>query len=154
MRKSTHENLIEYAFKPFTRQLIKMAHQKSDIAYSEMDRYLEKKCGFSRLYRNATGFLAGTLMDAMWYGLEKDVPLLNMLLVRVNDRVAGPGAGPYMAKWFSKPKFKNYDARKKHWREWRQYCAQGRREVYAFKKWDKIYDQMRDSGWLDEPLRK
>lgn len=155
MLSSDRKTLIEHAFKPFVCKMIETAHRQTDIAYSEMDRWLEANHNFSRLDRNATGFLAGALMNSMWDGLKQErIPLLNVLLVRKNGRIAGPGASYYLGRYFRDQRFKLEDVRKHDCPMWNNYCAKARQQVYEYGGWNAVYSQLRDNGLLDKPLWK
>lgn len=94
------ENLKKHAAKPLAQWLIDAAKRRSFITYGEAKHRLETEKGFDTIFSPMMGVPAGELMDRI-LDVEPDCPLLNILLVRQDDRMPGDGAGPYMAKYLN-----------------------------------------------------
>ena len=71
--------------------------------------------------------------------VRPDCPLLNVLLVRREDRMPGSGAGSFMADYLGAPRLKSSGFRERHPRRWRSACDEIATDVYAFREWDEIY---------------
>ena len=135
---STLENLKKHATKPLTQWLIHAAKRRSSITYGEAKHRLETEKGFDTIFPMMVGEPAGELMNRI-QGIRRDCPLLNILLVRQDDRMPGDGAGPFMAKYLKDPRLASRGFRKRNLKRWREACNEIATVVYAFEDWEKIY---------------
>ena len=86
--RPTKENLKEHAAQPLAQWLIHAARRRSSITYGEAKLRLEREIGFSTIFPTTMGVPAGNLMYRM-QDVRPDCPLLNILLVRQEDRMPG-----------------------------------------------------------------
>ena len=137
--RPTNGNLNRYAVPPLTQWLILAAKHRSSLTYGIAKARLENEIGFNTLYRaTRVGYPAGALMSRM-LAVKPDCPLLNVLLVREKDRMPGPGAGPFMARYLDDRELAQKDIRDKDPQRWRSACDEIATDVYAFKEWDQVY---------------
>ena len=136
--RPTKENLRQYAAPVLAQWLIREAGRGSSITYGQAKRRLETEIGFSTIHSTRIGVPAGHLMDRL-LAARRNCPLLNILLVRQQDRMPGPGAGGYMAKYLKRPELRPPDYRDEHPAEWRAASEAIAADVYAFDEWDRVY---------------
>ena len=72
--------------------------------------------------------------------VQPDRPLLNFLLATQDDGMPGEGAGMYMANYLGRSKFSEPGYRDSHERQWRDACNKIVTEVYAFRDWDRVFE--------------
>ena len=136
--RPTKENLKEHAAQPLAQWLIHAARRRSSITYGEAKLRLEREIGFSTIFPTTMGVPAGNLMYSM-QDVRPDCPLLNILLVRQEDRMPGEGAGPFMADYLGDRRLASPGFRDRHPRRWRSACDEIATDVYAFADWNKVY---------------
>ena len=136
-----NENLKQRAAPALAQWLIREARHGSSITYGQVARRLEEEIGFGNIFPpSRIGIPAGHLMDLI---LEVDpgCPLLNVLLVRQEDRVPSDGAGGYMAAYLRQPELAEPGYRDNHPAGWRAASEAVAADVYAFAEWDQVYEQ-------------
>lgn len=148
--KPTIENLREYGSEPLTRWLITAAQERGTITYGEAKRRLEREHGFSTIFSAMMGKAAGAAMDNI-LAIDPNAPLINVLLVQQGDRMPGDGAGSYMARRFRRPILRGEDARKHHPEVWRNYFERAAAQVYAYRDWGALYEQVYERDFQPDP---
>ena len=108
--------------------------------YGEAKRRLEKEMGFDTIFSAHMGRPAGELMDRM-LAARPDCPLLNVLLVKQQDRMPGDGAGSYMATYLGDRELGERGYRKRNRSRWRKAFERVAKDVYAFDEWDQVYHE-------------
>ena len=90
---------------------------------------------------------AGELMDLI-QKVRPNCPLLNILLVKQENRMPGEGAEGYMARYLRDHRLEE-DGVPKRERDklWRSACDKIATDVYAFDDWDQVYYEL-----FEEPL--
>ena len=136
--RPTKENLKEHAAQPVAQWLIHAAKRRSSITYGEAKLRLEREIGFSRIFPPTMGVPAGNLMYRL-LDVRPDCPLLNVLLVRQEDRMPGEGAGPFMADYLGDRRLASTGFRDRHPRRWLSACDEIATDVYAFDDWNEVY---------------
>ena len=132
----TDENLRHYAAPPLARWLIHAARQRSSMTYGEAKRRLETEIGFTAIGPDTRmGIPAGALMYQI-LDVRPDCPLLNILLVRQDDRMPGVGAGGFMAPYLNQDELAEDGSRANNPQQWRAACDEIATDVYAFRDWE------------------
>jgi len=150
----TIENLNKFATEPITRWLIEAAKDRSSLSYGTAKERLENECGFGTIFSARMGKPCGALMDKI-HAKHPKAPLLNVLMVRSSDRYAGPGAGGYMARHFSKPQLAKEGIHQSDKALWRHYADLAAQEAYAYgDKWDDVFKDIFGEVWHPVEPRK
>ena len=137
--RPTNANLQQYGAPPLAQWLIREAHRGSSLPYGQAAQCLQTEIGFGNIFPLARmGIPAGHLMDQM-LAVRPDCPLLNVLLVRQQDRMPGEGAGGYMAIYLNWRELNAPGYRDEHPDEWRAATEAIAADVYAFDEWDQVY---------------
>ena len=139
--KGTNENLRNHATKPLAQWLIEAAKRRSSITYGEAKLRLEKEKGFGTIFSPRMGKPAGELMDRI-LKVRPNCPLLNILLVKQENRMPGDGAGSYMARYLRIRKLQVDGVRKSDPKLWRDAFDKIATKVYAFNEWDQVYHEV------------
>ncbi|WP_297490369.1 hypothetical protein [Acidocella sp.] len=128
----------QHASKPLAAWLVEVAQTRDVLTYGEAKLRLEKECNFSTIFSTNMGTPAGELMDRI---LEKypKAPLLNVLLVKQEDKMPGDGAGAYLAAYCDEPVLAKKGARTKHKDLWRACFEASAKDAYEFKDWPKVF---------------
>lgn len=132
--------------KPMALWLIDAALNRGDLSYEDAKTRIQKKLNFTKIFPTHMGGPAGQLM----YDIQKvqeDAPLLNVLLVRSDDRMPGEGAGSFMAARFGKPELEEKGVRKKNPKLWREYFERAASEVYAYSGWGELFEKVYGSAY-------
>ncbi len=139
--KPTVENLSQHGAKPLTRWLIAAAKERMTITYGEAKRRLQNEYGFSTIFSSMMGHPAGAAMDNI-HEIERDAPLLNVLLVQQGDRLPGRGAGVFLADRFGEPRLREKNARRTYPDLWRRLFERAAEEIYAYQGWDNLFQRV------------
>jgi len=139
--KPTNVNLKKHAVTPLASWLIQVAETRDVLTYGEAKLRVEQEHNFSTIFSPKMGFPAGEVMNRI---LEEypDAPLLNVLLVKQEDKMPGDGAGWYLSNHFKKPFLAVKGARKKHRKLWKECFEEAAEEVYAYDEWPKVFKKV------------
>jgi hypothetical protein len=120
--------------------LLPVVAGQTTITYGQIAAMLQRDLALGgRVFSTHIGGVAGSLMDRI-HEVDRDVPLINVLVVNVNTGGPGVGADGYLRKWFGQ-KGRLSKARKA------ELVANAAREVYAYSKWDAVFRKV----FLSEP---
>lgn len=134
------QDLEDKGARPLARWLIAAAMLRSSLTYGTAKYRLQAELGFSEIFSTHMGGPAGKLMHDI-QKVEPDAPLLNVLLVRQGDGLPGDGAGAFMAMRFGKAELAEKGVRQKRPKLWRKYFERAASEVYAYPKWDDLFQK-------------
>ena len=135
------EYLEEHGSQPLATWLIEAALARDTLTYGEAKGRLQKELKIDgEIFSTHMGGPAGRLMHDM---LSEDptAPLLNVILVRQDDRMPGEGAGGFMAKRFSERALSREGIRAKKPELWRRYFERAASEVYAYPYWRELFQK-------------
>lgn len=139
-------DLNQKAAKPMAIWLIDAALNGGDLSYEDAKTRVQKKLNFTKIFSTHMGGPAGQLMHDI-QRIQKDAPLLNVLLVRSGDRMPGEGAGSFMAARFGKPELDEKGVRTNHPKLWRKYFDKAASEVYAYSGWEDLFQKVYGSPY-------
>jgi len=139
-------DLNQKAAKPMALWLIDAALNGGDLSYEDAKTRVQTILNFTKIFSTHMGGPAGKLMHDI-QKVQKDAPLLNVLLVRSGDRMPGEGAGSFMAARFGKPELGEKGVRKTHPRLWRKYFDKAASEVYAYSGWEDLFQKVYESPY-------
>ena len=143
--RPTNENLRDHGTPLVARLLAQAAAERSAMTYGRAAAMLEAAGPFSKIFSTKMGVPAGDLIDRIHDRYPK-VPPLNVLLVRKDTRYPGDGAGGYLARWFDKEALAKKGAWSKRPKLWSKYCDRAITEVYGFREWDQVIDDVFGPG--------
>lgn len=135
MAKYTREQ-IETQGLPFALSyLLPVVNATSTITYGEIARRLQSDLKISeRIFSTHIGGVAGALMNRL-HEVDKNVPLINVLVVRQGKNLPGEGVDGYLRDWFGvkddplPPKLKA------------KLVSQAAQQVYSYPHWKRVYQK-------------
>ena len=151
MISPTNKNLDALATGPLTAWLVHAVKSRTTITYGQAKSRLELECGFGTIFPVRIGRVAGAAMNRL-LAEAPEVPLLNVLVVQAATGLPGSGAVGYLAgRYPSRRWVRGDDAHRD--RRWRKLVEEEARRVYAYQRWESLYEQVYASR-LPVPVRK
>lgn len=143
MMQPTNANIEAFGHAPLMRYLIATALDGTTLTYGEATTRLETEVGFSTIFSTRIGYIVGTMIDRI-LAVDRDAPLLNVLLVSQQDRMPSDGAAGYMANRFEIPKLSEKNARTRYHKLWAECFGAAAAAVYAYsaQDWSELYEKV------------
>ena len=147
----TNENLKEHALQPVMQWLIWAARNQSTITYGQAAELLLDE-GFDDIRRFAAqrvgNVVAGGIMEKI--GLHSGVPPLNVLLVSQTQlpqetQLPSIGVCRDLAIWHDGNQERENEYAKiarENSNRWRTMCLQAMSAVYAYPKWNEVFENV------------
>jgi len=137
---ATQENLQEFGHPYIASWLISAAHNRTTITYGETKERLKSEAGFNNMHAASLGRAVGALMDNL-LKYDKNLPMLNVLMVDQKDRVPGEGAYDFLRLRYGKKRVPSRNIRYDDLGAWRDVYEEEASNVYAYSKWKKVFKE-------------
>ena len=147
--RPTDENLRRFGVKLLMRWLIVVAKERSTIPYGEIRHRLERECGFTSMGNSGARRIGRIVAEPMQRRIcEREgcsAPLLNVLVVRKEDRL--PGKSECIREIFcshfpDEVWLKSEGALEKHLEKWGKIVRRATQEVYDYPRWEALYEEI------------
>ncbi|MEQ8740738.1 MAG: hypothetical protein RID59_19590 [Hoeflea sp.] len=120
------------------------------MTYGEAKRRLQSEHRFGDIFPTMMGHPAGAAMDNL-HDADPTAPLINVLLVKEENRLPGAGVRYYLADRFRKPQLREEQADKKYPDLWRKISEKAMDEVYAYRDWEKLFKRIYGQAYAPDP---
>jgi hypothetical protein len=132
----TVEQLCSDGLEPTFRYLLPVVAANTTITYGQIaDALKEDLVIEGKVFPTHIGAVVGTLMERI-HEVESNAPLINVLVVNQDTGQPGIGADGFLREWF------DVNAKPLSKRQKTDLVAKAAREVYAYRKWPKVFQNL------------